>query len=200
MLGRPSRAQERRETMLPRITEVFGELGYRRATTAALAERCGLQETQLYRLWPSKKAMFLAVIDHLYDLEVEGWNRVIASHSPAEAIDLIFAEEARHRGRSGLHRITLAALSESDDAEVREAVRRMYRRFHRYIRDMLKQLHPNLPDGATPPDPTTAAWAIIGLGTLVNIGREFDLFGQATQVRLINEIGAHLAGTDRLER
>lgn len=194
MLGRPSRAEERRETMLPRITEVFGELGYRRATTAALAERCGLQETQLYRLWPSKKAMFLATIEHLFDLEVAGWNRVLDQYTPAEAIERIFTEEARYRGRSGLHRITLAAFSESDDPEVRDAVRRMYHRFHRYIRDTLNQLHHTLPDDTNPPDPNAAAWALIGLGTLINIGREFDLFDKTTQTQLMQTIGPHLAG------
>lgn len=194
MLGRPSRAEDRREIMLPKITEVFGELGYRRATTAALAERCGLQETQLYRLWPSKKAMFLAVIEHLFDLEVAGWNRLLSDHTPSEAIDRIFDEEGRHRGRSGLHRITLAAFSESDDPELREAVRRMYHRFHRYIRETLKQLHADLPADADPPDPSAAAWALIGLGTMINIGREFDLFGASTQTRLMKDIGPHLAG------
>ena len=49
-MPRPSKADERRRELLPLVAEAFSELGYRRATTAELAARCGVQENILYRL------------------------------------------------------------------------------------------------------------------------------------------------------
>ena len=67
------------------LAQAFADLGYRRATTAELAERCGLRENQLYRLWPNKKAMFLASIDYLYEFSAEKWRALLAQDDAAAA-------------------------------------------------------------------------------------------------------------------
>lgn len=64
-MARPSQASEQRERILPVLAATFAELGYRRTTTATLAERCEVRENILYRLWADKKAMFIAVIDYV---------------------------------------------------------------------------------------------------------------------------------------
>ena len=58
---------EKRDELLPAMAQTFTELGYRRTTTAELSRRCRVQENILYRLWPSKKGMFLAAIDFVYE-------------------------------------------------------------------------------------------------------------------------------------
>jgi len=195
-MPRTAKAQAREEALLPKLAHAFGANGYRRTTTAELARVCGLQETQLYRLWPSKKAMFLAVIDYLFGLETADWKRMLEAAEPGAAIAAILDAEGRERGRSGLHRITLALLNDSAAPEIHAAVQRMYRRFHRFIADALRARHarPHAGDAAAAPDPALAAWALIGLGTITNIGREFDLFTPAAQHKLMNKIGLYLAG------
>ena len=42
------------------------------------------------------------------------------------------------------------------------------------------------------PDADTAAWAVIGLGTMANIGQEFGLLSQAGRARLIGDAGSLL--------
>ena len=49
-MPRPDRSPDRRRELAPVLARAFAELGYRRATTAELAERCGVQEKALYRL------------------------------------------------------------------------------------------------------------------------------------------------------
>ncbi len=56
-MPRPNRSEERRAEFLPTLASAFAEHGYRKTTTATLAEACGVQEPALYRLWPDKRAM-----------------------------------------------------------------------------------------------------------------------------------------------
>lgn len=43
-MPRPSRLPEKRRELLPTVARAFAELGYRRATTAELARRCGVPD------------------------------------------------------------------------------------------------------------------------------------------------------------
>lgn len=215
-MARPNRSEERKTQLTPVLAKAFADLGYRSATTAALAEACGLRENQLYRLWPSKKVMFLATLDYLYELETRWWEEQLTptptpgtkagtsgsisggggGGDPGEAARRILDEEGKRRGETGLHRIIFAGLSESDDPEISAALAAMYQRFHRFIAKVLKQHAKakggDLPDHAA--SPHLAAWSLIALATFSNIAREFDLFPVATQRKLMAEVGANLAG------
>ena len=46
-MPRPNQTLEKRRELLPVIARAFAELGYRRATTAELARRCGVRENIL---------------------------------------------------------------------------------------------------------------------------------------------------------
>ena len=59
-MPRSDQTDEKREKLLPIVARTFAECGYRRATTAKLAQRCKVRENILHRLWPDKKTMFLA--------------------------------------------------------------------------------------------------------------------------------------------
>jgi len=188
-MPRPDRRDERRAELMPTLAAAFAEFGFAGATTAKLAEHCGLAENQLYRLWPSKKAMFLAVIDHLYRLQEAFWTRQLDDGDPASAIGRILDREGKERGSTGLHRVLFAGLSASDDPEIRSELMAMYRHVHGFISGLLKQQ-------TGVPDPELAAWALIGLGTVSNIARELDLFSVATQRKLMGRVGGPLAGLD----
>ena len=200
-MPRPNRRDERKTQLTPVLAKAFADLGYRSATTAALAEACGLRENQLYRLWPSKKAMFLATLDYLYDLETTWWEQRLTAGAEADAHNTgrtaraILDEEGRRRGETGLHRIIFAGLSESDDPEISAALTAMYQRFHKFIAKVLKaaaHTHAEPRPGSAPPN--LAAWSLIALATFANIAREFDLFPVSTQRKLIGQIGVQLAG------
>ena len=65
-MPRPNHSAQRRRELTPIVARTFAELGFRRTTTAELARRCGVRENVLYRLWPDKKAMFIAAIEYVY--------------------------------------------------------------------------------------------------------------------------------------
>lgn len=186
-MARPDRSDERRAELLPVLTQVFAEQGYTGTTTAALAAAAGLRENQLYRLWPSKKKMFLAVIDFLYRAETSYWQQKLGEGDSHVALEKLLDEQGRRRGQSGLHRIIFAGLSESHDPEVREALVKMYRNYHRFISRVIKQTRAGT--DADQPSVAQSAWAMIALGTLINVARELDVFPVSTQRRMLIEVG-----------
>ncbi len=60
-------ADERRELVLKAARLEFGTAGYGGATTEAIAKRVGVSQPYLFRLFPSKKALFLATVERCYD-------------------------------------------------------------------------------------------------------------------------------------
>ena len=188
-MPRPSQAHEKRKKLLPIVARAFAELGYRRATTAELAQRCEVRENILYRLWPTKKAMFIASIDYVYEQAAGTWQEVLSeTDDRAGAAVRLLTHEAEHYGESGLHRIIFAGLSETDEPEIREALRKMYGRFHRFIRGQVVA-HRNGGGSKTLPDETISAWAMVGLGNVANISRELGLLTNRGRKKMFGEAG-----------
>jgi len=63
--GRPKAVEDdvRRQIVVARATELFTVVGYAHATTEDIATRCHISKQTLYRLFPSKLAIFAAVVD-----------------------------------------------------------------------------------------------------------------------------------------
>ncbi|MEV6480801.1 TetR/AcrR family transcriptional regulator [Streptomyces sp. NPDC051576] len=55
-------AQERREDVVRAAIAEFAIAGYRGTTTTAIAERAGIKQPYLFRLFPDKKAIFVAAL------------------------------------------------------------------------------------------------------------------------------------------
>lgn len=191
-MARPNRSNEKRAELLPIVAEAFSELGYRKATTAELAGRCGVQENILYRLWSDKKAMFTASIDYLFDGTIAHWQRLIdeAKADPAgpTAAERILAYDAEHRGEKGFYRITFAALSETDDPDVKAALRSMYARFTQFIEQQVDE-HRATRGAEGLPETWATTWAILGLATAADIGREVGLLTAPKRKALIADVG-----------
>lgn len=193
-MPRPNQTAEKRAELLPIVARAFAELGYRRTTTAELAERCGVRENVLYRLWPDKKAMFIAAIEYVYELSAQTWQKLLTeSDGMRTAASRLLDYESTHHGEFGLYRIVFAGLSETDDPEIRTALAEMYKRYHRFIQQRIGD-HREQQDAAAGLDETLAAWAVIGLGTVANIGRELGLLTDRKRRALFRGIGRTLLG------
>ena len=59
-MGTRMSAADRREQVIREAITVFARAGYEGATTAAIAERVGVSQPYLFRLFPTKKDLFLA--------------------------------------------------------------------------------------------------------------------------------------------
>lgn len=202
---------QRRVELIPVVARAFAELGYRRTTTAELARRCNVRENVLYRLWPDKKAMFLAAIDYVYASSTAIWRKLLADEDGPTSAERLLEYEAEHHGEFGLYRIVFAGLSECDDPDIREALRRMYQHFQSFIVEQIRahhrcdgadgscspiaqpdQLYGEKGRDGNHPDSDLIAWTIIGLGTIANIGRKLGLHSADERRRLFLDVGAAL--------
>jgi len=188
---RPSQLDQRRRDLIPVVARAFAELGFRRASTAELAARCGVRENILYRLWPDKKAMFIAAIDFVFDASARAWAAALAAPGSSSPAEKVLAYESQHSGEFGHARIVFAGLSETDDADIRAALARMYRHYHAFLRDQVAAHRHHSAADAAPAD-AVAAWAFIGLGTVALIARELKLLGERDRRRLMTQAGQAL--------
>jgi AcrR family transcriptional regulator len=60
-------AEQRRELVLDAARAEFGERGYEATTTESIARRVGVSQPYLFRLFPNKRAMFMAAADGCFD-------------------------------------------------------------------------------------------------------------------------------------
>lgn len=178
-----------REELLPLIVQAFVELGYRKATTAALAKRCQTQEPALYRVWRDKKAMFADAIDYVAENSLRIYRSVLEEAPPGgNPAEILLNYEAKHIGEFHNQRIVFAALPECGDAEIHAALQRMYLRIHAFIAAAVAQGSPAPPPG----DAVQAAWGLMGLGTIMTIADELGLMNHGERQSVIAFVGATL--------
>ena len=60
-----STADERRESVLAAALPIFAEQGFRAASTVGIAEAAGISQAYLFRLFPTKTELFVAVYDQV---------------------------------------------------------------------------------------------------------------------------------------
>lgn len=192
---KPDRKELKRRELRPVLAAAFTELGFRRATTAELAKRCRTQEAILYRLWPGKKAMLVDVLESVCDRLLSIWEKQLAEDTGQApdpiSIEKLLEYESKHFGEFGSYSIVFTCLSEADDPEIREALRRMYHRIHAFLVEHIARYR--AATGADDAPPTSvSAWAFIGLGTMTTIIRHLDLTSDGERGSLLQDIGANL--------
>lgn len=187
-MPRPNLTHIKRKELLPIVAEAFATLGYRKATTAELARRCQVQENILYRLWADKKAMFVASIEYVFEATLADWSEALKAPGPGTPAQKILGYDARHRGEAGFYKITFAALSETDDPAVCDALARMYEKFHAFTADKVAEHRKSL--GLTGIiGPEESAWTLLGLATMTDIARTTGLLSQKRRAALMAEAG-----------
>jgi AcrR family transcriptional regulator len=194
-MPRPDQSDARRKRLLPLVCRAFAELGYRRATTAELARRCRVRENILYRLWPDKKAMFLAAIDDIYRRRADQWAALSAGTTGGiQAVARLIEYEAKHQGEFGFHRVIFTALAEADDPAIRAVLVDTYRRFQHMVRRQIENDRPARKKrlGLSADD---AAWTLVGLATVSNVIRELDLLTDRKRTALFTRAARALVSS-----
>lgn len=191
--------EQRRVRLLPILTQAFIELGFRRATTAELAARCHLRENELYRIWKNKKAMFIDAVQQVYDTTLKAWSQLSVADESTSMAERALAHQAINQGRMGFYRIVFAGLQETDDAEIKAALKKLYRKFHESIVEMMLEHHAvSLADMSRAKKAEArnraelAAWAMIGLGAIADIDRCVKLTSAQKRQHLMKTVGKTL--------
>jgi len=77
------RSEERRALVLEAATRVFGERGYHGATTDAVARAAGVSQPYVVRMFGTKEAMFLAVLDRAVERMMDAFRAAVAESADA---------------------------------------------------------------------------------------------------------------------
>lgn len=126
-------AEERRETVLEAARAEFAVTGYHGTSTEAIAERAGISQPYLFRLYGTKKELFLACIERGFGTTLESFkeaSKELRGEDALEAIGDAYMELLADRRRLLAQMQSYAAC---DDAEVREAVRRGFRDLYLFV-------------------------------------------------------------------
>jgi AcrR family transcriptional regulator len=191
-MARPSNADQRRRELLPLIAKAFSELGYRRTTTAELAARCGVQENILYRLWPDKKTMFVAAIEFLFWRRMGKWKEALDDPSSEASVATRLIElTGKNLGEQGLYRIIFAALSETEDPDVKQTLHRLYRAYHERVETVVSGHREKHESGGLSEDEDTA-WALLGLVAFMNIVIDLDLMSSRKRRQFFSKVAFFL--------
>src|SRR5689334_7113822 len=126
-------AQERREALIEAASVEFARGGLHGASTDDIARRAGISQPYLFRLFRTKKELFLAAVERCFDDTTAIFRQAAEGAQPAgrlEAMGLAYCELLRDRSRLMMQMQTYAAC---DDPDVRDAVRRHYGYHVRFV-------------------------------------------------------------------
>ncbi len=118
-------ADERREAVLDAAMIEFGQNGLQATTTDAIARRVGVSQPYLFRLFPSKKAIFLAAIQRCFDRISDMFEEAAGDLPPSDALRAIgLAYNSLLENRETLQlQLQMWAVA-CQDEEVRDVTRR----------------------------------------------------------------------------
>lgn len=155
---------------------VFARAGYRSAGTLEIAREAGVGEPTIYRYFADKKDLYLEVLRQSADLILAGWSRVAAEQpDPLRAMAAIGNWYHWSVGRQPDPLwVRARAIAESQDEDIRSAVREAYVRCFRFVRDLLVSARERglVDDGA---DIDAIAWLFMGVGQVIDMATLLDM-------------------------
>jgi AcrR family transcriptional regulator len=119
-------AAERREDVLAAAIAEFAKTGYHGTPTEGIAKRAGISHAYLFRLYGTKKELFLACMERGFDRVTEAFRGAVSSppegcDTPLSAMGTVYVEMLADRE---LLLLQLQGYAATADDEIREAVRR----------------------------------------------------------------------------
>jgi AcrR family transcriptional regulator len=155
--GTRSTAEQRREEVLHAAVDRFGKTGLHGTSTDAIARDVGVSQPYLFRLFGTKKELFMAAVRWAFDHTVERFQEAgedaTDQHDAFRRIGYAYEELIADRRYLG---IQLQAYASTSDPEIRELVNDG---FGRMVTEILRHTQ------ATPEQLS----AFVGRGMLLNV-------------------------------
>ncbi len=160
-------AEERREAVLTAAGREFSRKGLHGASTDAIAKDAGISQPYLFRLFGTKKELYLITTARAMEETYQAFERASRGKSGEEAL------HAMGEAYSGLIedrerlQLMLQCFAGCEDAEVRESVRRVWRE----LVDLIERV------SGEPPEVVST---FVAKGMLLNVLNAMQLFDDPT--------------------
>jgi AcrR family transcriptional regulator len=116
-------AGERREEVLAAAVSEFAASGMAGTSTEDVARAAEISQPYLFRLFPTKKALFLALVDRCFRQVAEAFETAAADRVGEEALDAMADAYHRLLEDRTLLLLQLQSYAACDDPEIRDATR-----------------------------------------------------------------------------
>ena len=121
--GQRMKAGERREAVLAAAVTEFAARGLAGTSTEDVARRAGISQPYLFRLFPTKKALFLALVDRCFRQVAAAFEAAAADRVSGDALDAMGDAYHELLEDRTLLLLQLQAYAACDDPEIRDATR-----------------------------------------------------------------------------
>lgn len=121
-------AEVRREQVLAAAVVEFARTGLAGTSTQTIAERAGISQPYLFRLFPNKKALFLAAANRVHDQIIAEFEDAAGNAAGAEAMDRMGARYTDLIHDRSFLLMQLQAYAAADDADIRAVAQAGFRR------------------------------------------------------------------------
>lgn len=179
------------QQFLPIVARTFAELGYEGATLACLAQRCGISEAELTRLWPDKTNLFIAALEYAYEVAERTWAMLLHPDPPLQVAERMLAFASRCGDDFSVSHMLSAGLDEAGQPRIRNTLRRLNRRFARFLAGEVAMLRLSELGGADT-EVSLRSQAGTVLRQLAHIQQEADALADNCRQEMLDELNASI--------
>jgi AcrR family transcriptional regulator len=196
-------AQHRKRQILDTAREVFSSQSYSKVGTADVAKAAGISEPALYRYFSGKKELFLATLQSTAPRLLEIWQGIAQDvEDPLETLWSIGVHYYDHlQTHSANMKLQFQAVSEVDDADIREALRENFTSFVRFVAETVDE---GKRRGIVRRDVDSqlVAWQFLGIGLTLDLMQLLGLSKELNRSQVEQWGKLYLAAlrTDRLRK
>jgi AcrR family transcriptional regulator len=175
-------ADERRAVTVETVVELAAEQNPSEITTAAIATRMGLTQGALFRHFPTKDAIWRAVMDWVAERLMGRVDRAARSAaSPLGALEAIFmAHVAFIAEHPGVPRMMFGELQRPGDSATRRMVQALLERYRDRLRALIEQ---GQSGGEFDPQVDADQAALLFIGTIQGLVIQSMVAGDMARVR-----------------
>jgi AcrR family transcriptional regulator len=120
-------AEERRESVLEAAVTEFAARGLAGTSTEHVAQRAGISQPYLFRLFPTKKALFIALVERCFLRVAEAFAAAAADRGGDEALTAMGDTYKQLLKDRTLLLLQMHAYAACDDPDIRDATRTGFR-------------------------------------------------------------------------
>jgi AcrR family transcriptional regulator len=121
-------AAERRETVLEAAVVEFAARGLAGTSTEDVARRAGISQPYLFRLFPTKKALFLALVERCFQRVQDAFTTAAGDRTGDEALSAMADAYELLLDDRTLLLLQMQAYAACDDPEIRAVTRTGYKK------------------------------------------------------------------------